>query len=410
MPFFRVLLLYLVLAAPNWGTAQTELQFWTISLSPFFNDYINETVSLYEAQHPGVSVTWRDFSGEALGFELLGAIQSGHAPDVVNLNVPMLLEQTERGNLSSLEGSFDKDLYFDGLLQSLTVQGTLYALPWYVTPAILMVNRGLFAEAGLDADTFVSTPDTLVAAAEQIKDRSGVYGFMPNLISQNLLYRFQEAGLPVLSEDGTRAVFNSPAHVAFLQEYISLFEKDYFPADALLKGYGGALERYQSGQLGMLLTGAQFLTRIRESAPEVYAETVPLSYPLGAGRTVHAPLMALGVPAASKHQQEALDFALFVTGRERELAFSKLVAIFPSNVEAAADPFFTTLPPTPTPEERARAVTAGQLEYAHDLTLHVPNASDLFRNFQKNVEEAFFGFKSPQAALDDAVRYWNAKL
>ena len=409
MPFFRVLLLYLVLAALNLGSAQ-ELQFWTISLSPFFNDYIGETVLLYEAQHPGVSVTWRDFSGEALGFELLGAIQAGNAPDVVNLNVPTMLEQTERGNLSRLDGSFDKDLYFDGLLQSLSVDGKVYALPWYVTPAILMVNRGLFETAGLDADTFVSTPDTLFEAAEQIKDRTGTYGFMPNLVSQNLLYRFQEAGLPVLSEDGTKAVFNSPAHVAFLQGYIDLFEDDYFPADALLKGYGGAVERYQSGQLGMLLTGAQFLTRIREGAPEVYENTVPLPYPLGAGRTVHAPLMALGVPAASKHQREALDFALFVTGRERELAFSRLVAIFPSNVAAAADPFFITLPPNPTPEERARAVTAGQLEHAHDLTLHVPNASDLFKNFQKNVEEAFFGYKSPQDALDDAVRYWNAKL
>ena len=410
MSFFRVLLVCLALAAPGFGSAQTELHFWTISLSPFFNDYINETITLYEAQHPDVNVTWRDFSGEALGFELLNAIKSGDAPDVVNLNIPMLLEQLERGNLSGLDGRFNESLYFDGLLQSLTVDGTLYALPWYVTPAILMVNRELFEGAELDADTFVSTPDTLLEAAKQIKDRSGVYGFMPNLISQNLLYRFQEAGLSVLSEDGARAVFNSPAHVAFLQDYIDLFENDYFPADALLKGYGGALERYQSGQLGMLLTGAQFLTRVRSSAPEIYENTVPLPYPLGAGRTVHAPLMALGIPAASRHPQEALSFALFVTGRERELAFSQLVAIFPSNVAAATDPFFTTLPPDPTPEERARAVTAGQLDYARDLTLQVPNASDLFKNFQKNIEEAFFGFKDAQDALDDAVRYWNAKL
>lgn len=391
------------------GSAQ-ELQFWTISLSPFFNDYINETISLYEAQHPGTRVTWRDLSGEALGFELRGAIQAGNAPDVVNLNVPMLLEQVERGSLSRLNGRFDERLYFEGLLESLEVDGTLYGLPWYVTPVILMVNRELFAEAGLDADTFVSTPSTLFEAAKAIKDHTGTYGFMPNLISQNLLYRFQEAGLEVLSEDGTMAVFNSLEHVAFLEAYIELLNGDYFRTDALLRGYGGAVERYGSGKLGMLLTGAQFLTRIRASAPEVYEATVPLPYPLGAGKTVHAPLMSLSIPAASQHQEEALEFALFVTGRERELAFSKLVAIFPSNVEATADSFFTTLPLDPTPEERARAVTAEQLRYARDLTLHVPNASDLFKNFQRNIEEAFFGFKTAQQALDDAVRYWNAKL
>ena len=235
MPFSRAFLSCLVLAALSLGSAQ-ELQFWTISLSPFFNDYIYETVELYEMQHPNITVTWRDFSGEALGFELLSAIKSGTAPDVVNLNVPMLLEQTERGNLSGLDGRFDKNLYFNGLVQSLTVDGTLYALPWYVTPAILMVNREIFEQAGLNADTFVSTPDTLTETAKTIKDLTGVYGFMPNLISQNLLYRFQEAGLPVLSEDGTKAMFNSPEHVAFLQNYIDLLENGLFSCRRAFEG------------------------------------------------------------------------------------------------------------------------------------------------------------------------------
>jgi hypothetical protein len=42
--------------------------------------------------------------------------------------------------------------------------------------------------------------------------------------------------------------------------------------------------------------------------------------------------------------------------------------------------------------------------------MHVPNSSDLFQYFQKQIEAAFFAYETPQEALDDAVRFWNAKL
>jgi putative chitobiose transport system substrate-binding protein len=390
--------------------AQTNIEFWTISLSPTFDAYINETLALYKAQHPNVNVVWVDKTGEQIGFDLLNAIKSDNPPEVVNINVPMLLDYVEQGLMLPITGQFDETLYFERLLSSLQIENEVYGLPWYVAPSVVMKNPEVFARAGIDVNTPTQTLEQLLNTATTIKQNTGIYGYYPNILAQALLYRFLEAGLPVLGEDSFTAVFNSSAHEAFFAEQIRLLQQDIFPSEALLTGYGGAIERYQSGNLAMLISGPQFLTRIKESAPQVYANTVVSPYPLGAGQVIHSPLMLLGIPASSEHSREALEFALFVTSHERQTAFSKLTAIFPSTAQAATDPFFTTLPVNPTPEDQARTIIAQELQYAKDLTMSLPNSSDLFQYFQKQIEAAFFGYKTPQEALDDAVRFWNSKL
>ncbi|MGL4608446.1 MAG: ABC transporter substrate-binding protein [Trueperaceae bacterium] len=391
------------------ANAQTEIEFWTISLSPTFDAYINETIALYEAQHPDVKVIWQDKTSEQIGFDLLNA-QRGNTPEVINLNIPMLLDYVEQGLVSPMTGQFDETIYFENLLSSARIDSDVYGLPWYVAPSVVMKNRELFAKANLDVNAEMETLEELINTATTLKERSGVYGYYPNILGQGMLYRFLEAGLPVLGEDGFTAVFNSPEHVAFLEEQVQLLQEDIFPSEALLTGYGGAIERYQSGNLAMLITGPQFLTRIKESVPQVYANTDVAPYPLGDGQVIHAPLMVLSMPAEAEHEKEGLEFALFVTSHERQVAFSRLTAIFPSTAQAATDPTFTTLPANPTPEDKARAIIAKELEYAKDLTMNLPNSSDLFQYFQKQIEAAFFGYKTAQEALDDAVRFWNAKL
>lgn len=394
------------------GAAQVELQFWTISLAPTFNRYIEETLEQFNAANPELRVRWRDLSMEAIGYELLNAITAGEAPDVVNINVPMLLGYAERGLMQDLSQPLGERqaLYFENMLESFRVGGELLAMPWYSAPPVLLYNQALFEQAGLNPDAPPQSTRELEQTATALQDRTGYYGYMPNLISQQMLYRFLEEGLPVLSDDGFEAVFASPEHADFLAQQIELFQQGYIHEDALLRGHMGAVELYGTGHLGMLLTGPQFLTRLRDNYPSVYATTRVAPYPLGAGEVVHAPLMGLAIPRMSRYPAEALELALFVTNAERQLAFSRLTTIFPSVIEAADDPFFTELPDAPTLEDEARHVGAGQLQYAADFTMHLPNANNLFRTFQKNLEAAFFGFKTPREALEAALRFWNSRL
>ena len=196
--------------------------------------------------------------------------------------------------------------------------------------------------------------------------------------------------------------------MAVLATYVDLYKRGMFPDDTLQHGYLGATERYAGAQLGMLTTGPQFLLRVKTDSPDVYRDTLVAPAPLGAGHVLDLPTMALTVPVASRHRDQAVAFALFMTDDENQLAFDHQVVIFPSTRRAAADPFFARA--GTSPEDRARVIAARELGIARDLTVVVPHSDELFRAFQDAVENAFYGRMTPAQALAEAAREWDARL
>ncbi len=393
------------------GAQPVALEFWTIALQPFFNDYINGMIAGYERAKPGVKVRWIDVQFGAIEQKLLASLAGGVPPDVVNLNTEMTVRLAERDALVDMDTATTAEArarYFDGLWRSTALRGRTYGLPWYVVPNVIAYNTAIYRRAGLNPSDPPQSEDEMIQQARQIKDRTKIYGFMPNVDGVRMLHRFQENGLPILSPDGKRAVFNSPEHVRYLERYVEIFKADYFPEDTLRRGFLGATERYSAGQLGMLITGPQFLLRVKRDNPEVYAQTFVAPYPKGKGNTTHLATMAVTVPRASKHAAAAVDFALFVTNDANQLEFSKLVVVFPSTKQAAADPFFKK--GGAGPEDVARKIAAADLPHARDLSVIIPNAGDLFRVFREAVESAFYGKRSAREALEWAVRQWNARL
>lgn len=390
---------------------RTTLEFWTISLQPFFTAYMDGLIARYERANPGVDVRWVDVQFQAVEQKLLAAVAGGVPPDVVNLNVEFTVHIAERGALLDMDAAVSagqRAAYFEGLWTSSRFRGRSYGIPWYIAPPVLIYNTELFQKAGLNPATPPASEAQMIAAARTIKDRAKVYGFMPLIDGTRLMHRFRENGLPVLSADGRRAVFNTPAHVAYLQRLVDLFRQDYFPEDTLRRGFTGAVERYSAGQLGMLLVGPQFLLRVKESNPEVYAKTAVAPYPMGRGRVIHAGLMTLAVPRGSRRPGEAVKFALYVTNDANQLEFSKLSVVFPSTKAAAANPYFRQ--GGAGAEWRARAIAVDELKYGRDLTVVVPNQGELYKIFREAVESAFFGKMTAKEALDWAVREWNARL
>lgn len=388
-----------------------RLEFWTISLQPFFTAYIRGLIAQYEREHPGTSVRWIDLPAQAIDQKLLAAIAGGQAPDVVNLNTEGTLRMAQARALVDMDAAVPADVrarYFANIWGSTRYLGRAYGIPWYVVPNVLAYNQSLFRRAGLDPAKPPASEDAFVQAAATVKERTGIYGFMPNVDGIRFLRVFQEDGLAILSPDGRHAVFNSPDHVRLLERYVALFKRDLFPADTFQRGYLGATERYAAGQLAMLTTGPQFLLRVRSDSPDVYRDTAVAPYPLGRGRVLDLPTMELVVPVASRHRADAVQFGLSVTNDQNQLAFSHLVVIFPSTQAAARDPYFTR--GGTSPEERARAIAARELGTARDLTVVVPHSDEMFRTFREAIESAFLGRMTPQQALNWAVKEWDAKL
>ncbi|WP_161881508.1 ABC transporter substrate-binding protein [Deinococcus alpinitundrae] len=408
----KTLLMTAALLGLSAASAQkATLEFWTISLAPLFNDEMNRLAAAFEKANPDTDVKWVDVPATAIEQKLLAAVAAGRPPAVVNLSSDMTVKMVQQGALEPMTLSdAQKKLYFASPLSTFTFDNKVYGTPWYWAPKVVAYNTDIFKKAGLDASKPPLTIQTMIAAAKQIKDKTGMYGFMPNINGTGLLYLFQEAGLPILSNDKSKAVFNSDKHIQLLQTYIDLYKKDYIPEDTLRRGYVGATELYSAGKLAMLITGPQFILRVANDNKAVYDLTKVAPYPINiAGNVIHTPLMGMVVPKGVKDKALAQQLALFLTNDANQLAFSKVTqTTFPSTVKASGDKYFKAGGTNAT--DQGRLVSSKELKKAKDLTLIYPDASKLNKVFKDNVEAAMLGQKTAKAALDDIVKAWNASL
>lgn len=393
------------------GAFAQPLEFVTTSLAPTFNDFFGPLVERANKQF-GASVKWTDLPQNAIQQRVLAGVAAGNPPDAVQLNSTQILELAQQGALLPLNDLLDPatlKLYQPAALEAFTYEGKLYGLPDYASTRIVAFNTDILKKAGLDPNNPPRTIPGLIEWAKTIKDKTGIYGFAPLIANVDFLKAFQEAGLPIFDEKRKRAVFNSPAHVAFLQQYIDLRKKDYFPEDVMRRGFTAAYELYTAGKLGIIIIGPQFMPRLEKDNNAVWKVTTVAPHPIGAGQVVQASTFAYAVPKGVRDPKRAAQLAAWLTNDENQLAFSKRTGTtFPTTVKAANDPFFRA--GGNTVNDQARLMASRTMRNGKDLTVPVPNAAELNKAFKDNIEAAIFGQKTAKQALDDIVKVWNANL
>ena len=91
-----------LLAVSVASAQKTQLEFWTISLAPLFNDEMNRLVRQYEKENPGVQLKWVDVPANAMEQKLLAAVAAGRPPAAVNLSSDMAVKLVQQGALEPL--------------------------------------------------------------------------------------------------------------------------------------------------------------------------------------------------------------------------------------------------------------------------------------------------------------------
>lgn len=391
--------------------ATTTITFWTMSLKPKFTNFITSIVNGYEKTHPDVKVIWEDIPWNVEQQKLLGAIASGQVPDVVNLNADWTLDFARRGALLPFNDLLPSNVindYFTSMLKATSINGKMYSLPWYVAPDVTFYNRKLFEKAGLDPNQPPKTWDEAIIDSIIIKDRTGTYGMMPTILQSSTPPLFFY-GLPLLSPDGKKAIFNEPEYVHILAKWATLYKLGYLPKNIIEGGaWTKSTELYGSGQLAMLITGPQFADRVKVNSPDIYEESDVAPVPLGESKIFGAAIQDLVIVKGTKHPKAAADFAAYVTNAENEIAFDKLVTIFPTRKSALKDPFFSKYDGTlPT---KVRITAAKELNHVSYVIYNIPNPHELFQTLNDAISAAFLGVKTPQQALNDAAKAWDEAL
>jgi multiple sugar transport system substrate-binding protein/putative chitobiose transport system substrate-binding protein len=396
------------------STTKATLTFWTINLKKQFSSYINGMITSYEKSHPGITITWVDVPGQDIATKLLSAIASGNVPDVVNVDSANLGPFTDKmADLSKYIPASALSDYEPGLLNSLRSNGALTAIPWYNGGApVGLYDMSIMKKVGFNPAAPPTDYQQVLDLAQSVYDKTKVYGTndIPSYVNGETAVLSYE-GVPLLSADKKKAAFDTPAGMQVLNQFRQAYVHHAIAPGAVGPDSRTFPQTLDNQQIGFQADAFPFvLTSLQSNSPSVYKNIAVTKAPTTKdGKYLLLGQQTLAVPAASKHQAAAADFVKFVTDGANQLAFCKLVPIYPSTVSTTKDAFFTNVTDT-SPLGQARKVIVEELPNLVDGQLGTGKDAELSDDLSQQIRPFMQGSTTASAALSTAAAQWNKAL
>jgi putative chitobiose transport system substrate-binding protein len=160
----------------------------------------------------------------------------------------------------------------------------------------------------------------------------------------------------------------------------------------------------------MALDTSSNLVGLQKNSPDVYADSVVEPAVTGpSGQQLMISQQVFGIPAGSQHKAAAAQWLKFVTSAANQLAFCKIVAIYPSALATLKDPYFTNITGN-TPADQGRKVLVQTFPKIVDASLGSGNDENLRNIFDEQVRAFMTGSKTAAQALTEAEKQWNTEL
>ncbi len=386
------------------------VEFWTMQLQPQYTAYFDRLISQFETENPKVRIEWVDVPWAGMESKILTAVAAKTAPDVVNLNPGFASQLASKGawlDLSDRVPLDQQQQYLPKIWNASRIDGRTFGIPWYLTTRISIYNRDLWKKAGFD------TPPGefagLVAAAKPMKDKTGKFAFFTTVVpmdSGEILEGMVQRGMSLV--DGSRkAAFDTPLGRQVFRDWVRLYQDGLIPKEVLTEGHRYGLDLYQRGETAIVSTSPEFFKTLAKNAPTIAEASIAMPQISAETGKRNVAVMNLVIPKDTDQPDASLKFALFVTNNENQLAFAKAANVLPSTQAALRDPYFSQLPENPGPIDRARIVSARQLESAEVLVPAMKDLKRLQKTIYENLQSAMLGQKEVDRALQEAARIWN---
>ena len=240
----------------------TEINFMNFSSSGDNVKHMEEMKALFEEENPEIKVNI-----ETVGFgdyftKLMTIIAGNNSPDCFELNYENFSAYAKKNVLMNLgdlivENDFDTSVINQKALEAFQVDGVQYGLPFSFSNVVLIYNKELFDEAG------VEYPDNSWTWADEQKVAEKIRALGPMTFGINHPVQFSEFykvvhqnGGSIFNEDKTAFAINTPQNVETLQFMIDRVVKtNVMPTEAQLAGMGD-WDLFEAGLLGMIVTGS----------------------------------------------------------------------------------------------------------------------------------------------------------
>ena len=191
-------------------------------------------------------------------------------PDLVILDNPDHAAYAAMGIFADITDKFDVSNYYEGPVNSCTLDGKLYGVPFGSNDLVLFYNEDMLKEAGCEVPTTwdelleaakATTTDTVSGFAHcALQNEEGTFNFLPW----------------VWSTGATSYEIDSEGGIKALQ-----FEKDLVDSGAMTKEainwtQGDTMHQFIAGNLAMMINGTWQVPTMREEVPDLNWNVAPI--------------------------------------------------------------------------------------------------------------------------------------
>ncbi len=316
------------------AAAQTTVTYWTHVNAPA-QKVEKKLISQFEAKNPSIKINYVVVDFNSLPTKLTTALAGGAGPDIFNYFRSFAPALVQRNLIAPVDfkafGVADQKAftsrYVPSVIGGYTFGNTIYGVPHEVSNFAFWVNGAQFKAAGLDpVKDFPKTWADVVRLGKKLTItkngkvvQEGISLPLYNVVRDTLTLdsMARQAGGGLFSEDGKKAMLNSPSAIKALQTWADMVHVSKINDPAL--GPTASTDNtnlFGDGTASMTNVGGSWLTSIlQQTYPKVYkaynvGPEPRFNTKLKIGSDIYG--FGLFVTKASKNQAAAWQFARFL--------------------------------------------------------------------------------------------------
>ncbi len=257
-------------AAAGEASAEGNVTIWYYWETEGHQEALNHIIDEFNSSNSGVTVEAKYVPFADFKKQLSIGASASELPDLVILDNPDHASYAAMGIFADLTGRFDVSTYYDGPVNSCTLDGKLYGVPFGSNDLVLFYNKDMLETAGCEVP---ATWDDLLATAKActtdnvsgfahcaLQNEEGTFNFLPWMWSTGA------SSYEINSEGGIKAL---------------KFVKDMVDSGAMTKEainwtQGDTMHQFIAGNLAMMINGTWQIPTMREDAPDVNWGVAPI--------------------------------------------------------------------------------------------------------------------------------------
>ncbi len=351
---------------------------WDITSTAYYQPLIDA----YEAKNPDVKIEMLDLGSSDYSTMLQTQLSGGDDEiDIVTIkDIPGYNNNVKANLLTDLTPLIAADgidtSAYGGVVEQITVNGKVYALPFRSDFWVIFYNKALFDEAGVPYPTNDMTFEEYDALAREVTHGSGaskVYGaHYHTWRSAVQLFGILDGKHKIT--DGGDYSYLKPYYEMVLNQQKDGICQDYATLKTSSTHYSGV---FYNNSVAMMNMGSWFIATLIQQVGAGNADCTDwgiVKYPHAEGvepGSTLGTITSLAVSRASKNQEAAWDFVNFVTGEEGAEVLAA-TGTFPAIQTESTAATISAIPGFPQDEQSIEALNVSNLYL--EMPLHEKSA------------------------------------